>query len=276
MKLLEVNNLCVAYGDKEVVHDLSFYLEEGEILGLVGESGSGKSSLLKAIWGHREPGFNIKGEIKKSEDYGIIFQNPYSSFNPTSKIKKHFYFDAKSKVKMNKTEIYKRAKEVLDPLAFKDVDEVLNSYPYEMSGGMLQRISIGLACFLKPGFVIADEPTSALDTHSKKHVLEEVVKLKNEGVSTLVVSHDMGVIDKVADRVMVLFHGKLIEAGPKKTIMEQPIHPFTRSLINAVPKIGQNLASRISYEDFDYGDLEKYLENPDKDHYVAPLRIVYE
>ncbi|WP_311481748.1 ABC transporter ATP-binding protein [uncultured Anaerococcus sp.] len=276
MKLLEVNNLCVAYGDKEVVHDLSFYLEEGEILGLVGESGSGKSSLLKAIWGHREPGFNVKGEIKNSKDYGIIFQNPYSSFNPTSKIKKHFYFDAKSKVKMNKAEIYQRAKEVLMPLAFKDVDEVLNSYPYEMSGGMLQRISIGLACFLKPGFVIADEPTSALDTHSKKHVLEEVVKLKNEGVSTLVVSHDMGVIDKVADRVMVLFHGKLIEAGPKKTIMEQPIHPFTRSLIKAVPKIGQNLASRISYEDFDYGDLEKYLENPDKDHYVAPLRIVYE
>lgn len=276
MKLLEVNNLCVAYGDKEVVHDLSFSLKEGEILGLVGESGSGKSSLLKAIWGHREPEFNIKGEIKNSKDYGIIFQNPYSSFNQTTKIKKHFYFEAKSKTSMTREEIYKRAKEVLDPLAFKDVDEVLNSYPYQMSGGMLQRISIGMACFLKPGFIIADEPTSALDTHSKKHVLEEMVKLKNEGISTLVVTHDMAVIDKIADRVMVLFHGHLIESADKDTIMNNPIHPFTKSLIRAVPRLGKSLVSKVSYKDFDYTDVNTYLQNPNKDHYVAPLRIVYE
>ena len=177
MKLLEVNNLCVSYGDKEVVHDLSFSLTEGEILGLVGESGSGKSSLLRAVWGHKEQDFNVCGEIKNAKDYGIIFQNPYSSFNQTSKIKKHFYFEAKSKTSMTREDIYKRAKEVLDPLAFKDVDEVLNSYPYEMSGGMLQRISIGLACFLKPGFIIADKPTPPLDTPSKKNVHDELVKL---------------------------------------------------------------------------------------------------
>ncbi|MBZ2386995.1 ABC transporter ATP-binding protein [Anaerococcus murdochii] len=276
MTLLNVNKLCASYGDKEVVHDLSFTLREGEILGLVGESGSGKSTVLKSLWGHKEEGFKVNGEITKSTDYGLVFQNPYSSFNPTSKIKTHFYFMARSKTSMSKEEILARAKEILHFLAFDDVGHILNSYPYEMSGGMLQRISIGLACFLKPGFIIADEPTSALDTHTKKHTLEEIVKMKNEGISTLLVSHDIGVINKVCDRVMVLFHGRLIEAADAKIIMNEPIHPFTRSLISAVPKLGQNLVSAITYKDFDYTDLEKYLANPKPDHYVAPLRILYE
>lgn len=276
MTLLTVNNLSASYGDKEVVHDLSFELKKGEILGLVGESGSGKSTILKALWGHEEEGFKVIGDIKKETDYGLVFQNPYSSFNPTSKIKTHFYFLAKSKTNMTKDQILARAREILHFLAFTDVDSILNSYPYEMSGGMLQRISIGLACFLKPGFIIADEPTSALDTHTKKHVLEEIVKMRNEGISTLLVSHDIGVINKVSDRVMVLFRGRLIEAADCDLIMNEPIHPFTRSLIDSVPKIGEELASSIWYEDFDYTDLENYLVNPDPDHYVAPLRIVYE
>lgn len=276
MTLLTVNNLSASYGDKEVVHDLSFEIRKGEILGLVGESGSGKSTILKALWGHEEEGFKVEGDIRKKTDYGLVFQNPYSSFNPTSKIKTHFYFLAKSKTNMTKDQILARTREILHFLAFTDVESILNSYPYEMSGGMLQRISIGLACFLKPGFIIADEPTSALDTHTKKHVLEEIVKMRDEEISTLLVSHDIGVINKVCDRVMVLFRGRLIEAAEAEIIMNEPIHPFTRSLIDSVAKIGEGLASSIWYEDFDYTDLERYLINPDPDHYVAPLRIVYE
>lgn len=276
MSLIEVSNLKIAYGQKEVVHGISFCLEEGEILGLVGESGSGKSSILKAVLGYKADDFTVSGSIIKSKSSGIIFQNPYSSFNPTKKIKNHFYELAKSKTSMTARDINKRAEEILKFLGFENPDGILKSFPFRMSGGMLQRISIGLALFLRPNFLLADEPTSALDTRSKNLVLGEIVKMKEKSISTLLVSHDMKVIEKVSDRIMVIFEGHLIEKASKEKLIKNPIHPYTRALLRAVPRLGQNIPPSISFRDFDYSDLYSYLENPSKDHYVAPLRICYD
>lgn len=276
MNLLEVKNLYAGYGAKEVLHDLSFDLRPGEVLCIVGESGSGKSTLLKAVINAALTDFYYRGEIRRNSDFGVVFQNPFSSFNPTNCIWTHFKQLAHSKSSLRSSEIKNRAVHLLETVGLKDAEELLHGYSYEMSGGMLQRISIAMALFFEPGFIVADEPTSALDMGVRNMVMKECSRIKAENRSILLVTHDMRVVEKIADRVMVIFGGHILEAGSQAEVIGRPIHPYTKALLGAVPKFNEGLPAKVSYNDFDYGELQEYLLQPDSRHYVAPWRIVEE
>lgn len=276
MNLLEVKNLYAGYGAKEVLHDLSFDLRPGEVLCIVGESGSGKSTLLKAVINAALTDFYYRGEIRRNSDFGVVFQNPFSSFNPTNCIWTHFKQLAHSKGSLRSSEIKNRAVHLLETVGLKDAEELLHGYSYEMSGGMLQRISIAMALFFEPGFIVADEPTSALDMGVRNMVMKEFSRIKAENRSILLVTHDMRVVEKIADRVMVIFGGHILEAGSQAEVIGRPIHPYTKALLGAVPKFNEGLPAKVSYNDFDYGELQEYLLQPDSRHYVAPWRIVEE
>ncbi|WP_051820915.1 ABC transporter ATP-binding protein [Mageeibacillus indolicus] len=276
MNLLEVKNLYAGYGAKEVLHDLSFDLRPGEVLCIVGESGSGKSTLLKAVINAALTDFYYRGEIRRNSDFGVVFQNPFSSFNPTNCIWTHFKQLAHSKSSLRSSEIKNRAVHLLETVGLKDAEELLHGYSYEMSGGMLQRISIAMALFFEPGFIVADEPTSALDMGVRNMVMKEFSRIKAENRSILLVTHDMRVVEKIADRVMVIFGGHILEAGSQAEVIGRPIHPYTKALLGAVPKFNEGLPAKVSYNDFDYGELQEYLLQPDSRHYVAPWRIVEE
>lgn len=276
MNLLEVKNLYAGYGAKEVLHDLSFDLRPGEVLCIVGESGSGKSTLLKAVINAALTDFYYRGEIRRNSDFGVVFQNPFSSFNPTNCIWTHFKQLAHSKSSLRSSEIKNRAVHLLETVGLKDAEELLHGYSYEMSGGMLQRISIAMALFFEPGFIVADEPTSALDMGVRNMVLQEFSRIKAANRSILLVTHDMRVVEKIADRVMVIFGGHIFEAGSQAEVIGRPIHPYTKALLGAVPKFNEGLPAKVSYNDFDYGELQEYLLQPDSRHYVAPWRIVEE
>lgn len=276
MNLLEVKNLYAGYGAKEVLHDLSFDLRPGEVLCIVGESGSGKSTLLKAVINAALTDFYYRGEIRRNSDFGVVFQNPFSSFNPTNCIWTHFKQLAHSKSSLRSSEIKNRAVHLLETVGLKDAEELLHGYSYEMSGGMLQRISIAMALFFEPGFIVADEPTSALDMGVRNMVMKEFSRIKAENRSILLVTHDMRVVEKIADRVMVIFGGHILEVGSQAEVIGRPIHPYTKALLGAVPKFNEGLPAKVSYNDFDYGELQEYLLQPDSRHYVAPWRIVEE
>lgn len=276
MNLLEVKNLYAGYGAKEVLHGLSFDLRPGEVLCIVGESGSGKSTLLKAVINAALTDFYYRGEIRRNSDFGVVFQNPFSSFNPTNCIWTHFKQLAHSKSSLRSSEIKNRAVHFLETVGLKDAEELLHGYSYEMSGGMLQRISIAMALFFEPGFIVADEPTSALDMGVRNMVMKEFSRIKAENRSILLVTHDMRVVEKIADRVMVIFGGHILEAGSQAEVIGRPIHPYTKALLGAVPKFNEGLPAKVSYNDFDYGELQEYLLQPDSRHYVAPWRIVEE
>lgn len=276
MNLLEVKNLYAGYGAKEVLHGLSFDLRPGEVLCIVGESGSGKSTLLKAVINAALTDFYYRGEIRRNSDFGVVFQNPFSSFNPTNCIWTHFKQLAHSKSSLRSSEIKNRAVHLLETVGLKDAEELLHGYSYEMSGGMLQRISIAMALLFEPGFIVADEPTSALDMGVRNMVLQEFSRIKAANRSILLVTHDMRVVEKIADRVMVIFGGHILEAGSQAEVIGRPIHPYTKALLGAVPKFNEGLPAKVSYNDFDYGELQEYLLQPDSRHYVAPWRIVEE
>lgn len=276
MNLLEVKNLYAGYGAKEVLHGLSFDLRPGEVLCIVGESGSGKSTLLKAVINAALTDFYYRGEIRRNSDFGVVFQNPFSSFNPTNCIWTHFKQLAHSKSSLRSSEIKNRAVHLLETVGLKDAEELLHGYSYEMSGGMLQRISIAMALFFEPGFIVADEPTSALDMGVRNMVMKEFSRIKAANRSILLVTHDMRVVEKIADRVMVIFGGHILEAGSQAEVIGRPIHPYTKALLGAVPKFNEGLPAKVSYNDFDYGELQEYLLQPDSRHYVAPWRIVEE
>ncbi len=276
MNLLEVKNLYAGYEAKEVLHGLSFDLRPGEVLCIVGESGSGKSTLLKAVINAALTDFYYRGEIRRNSDFGVVFQNPFSSFNPTNCIWTHFKQLAHSKSSLRSSEIKNRAVHLLETVGLKDAEELLHGYSYEMSGGMLQRISIAMALLFEPGFIVADEPTSALDMGVRNMVMKEFSRIKAENRSILLVTHDMRVVEKIADRVMVIFGGHILEAGSQAEVIGRPIHPYTKALLGAVPKFNEGLPEKVSYNDFDYGELQEYLLQPDSRHYVAPWRIVEE
>lgn len=276
MNLLEVKNLYAGYGAKEVLHGLSFDLRPGEVLCIVGESGSGKSTLLKAVINAALTDFYYRGEIRRNSDFGVVFQNPFSSFNPTNCIWTHFKQLAHSKSSLRSSEIKNRVVHLLETVGLKDAEELLHGYSYEMSGGMLQRISIAMALLFEPGFIVADEPTSALDMGVRNMVLQEFSRIKAANRSILLVTHDMRVVEKIADRVMVIFGGHILEAGSQAEVIGRPIHPYTKALLGAVPKFNEGLPAKVSYNDFDYGELQEYLLQPDSWHYVAPWRIVEE
>ena len=236
-------------GDVKAVENVSFEIPEGEILGLVGESGSGKSTLGRSLIRLIEPTngkifYNNKDITKFSDkemrelrkDFQIIFQDPYASLDPRKKI-----FDIISQglsihSSMSKNQVYEKVLEIINDVGLQE--EHLSRYPHEFSGGQRQRIGIARALVLDPKFIIADEPVSALDVTIQAQILNLILELKKKySLTILFISHDLSVINQIADRVMVMYLGHILEIAKTKNLFSNPKHPYTRSLIETAPQI---------------------------------------
>ena len=255
-ELLRYDHVDISYNGFLAVKDVSFTLEPGEILGIVGESGCGKSTLIKAamgllgsagmvtrgdIWykGKNLPDLPPK-ELRKlnGPELGMIFQSAGSSFCPIRTIGAQLYETMTEHEKTSKAEFLDRAMELLGKLGFEDGKRVLGSYPFELSGGMQQRVGIAAAMLLNPSVLLADEPTSALDVSVQKQVVEEMLLVrKTFGTAIILVAHNIGVIGAMADKVLVMKNGEAVEYGDTRQVLGSPQAEYTRQLLSAVPRL---------------------------------------
>lgn len=256
MHLLQFDHVAISYGGQPAVRDVSFTLEPGEILGIVGESGCGKSTLLKAAMGLLGPGGAVTGgdilyrgqslltlspqarRAVNGPQLGMIFQNAGSAFCPIRTVGAQLLEAMRAHGRISKAEFQDRALALLAKLGFSDGPRILRSYPFELSGGMQQRVGIAAAMLLQPGVLLADEPTSALDGSAQKQVLEEMELVRQTfGTALVLVSHNIRVIGVMADRVLVLRNGETVEAGPARQVLNDPRTDYTRALLSAVPRL---------------------------------------
>ena len=260
---LKLRNLSVSFKiDKEtfkVVDDVSFHINKGEILGLVGESGSGKSvtalSIMRLIPsppGKIEGGqilFNGENVLSLPPDkmrkirgrqISMIFQEPMTALSPLHKIGSQLVETISLHKKINKKEAFEIAEEWLKKVGISDVSQRLYSYPHELSGGMLQRVMIAMALMLSPQLIIADEPTTALDVTIQAQIFDLLLQIKNENSSLLLITHDMGVIWEMCDKMIVMYASRIVEEGPVKEIFASPAHPYTKGLLKSIPMLSKN------------------------------------
>lgn len=251
--VLKVKNLCVGSNNGDVLVDhVSFNLYKGKLLGLIGESGSGKTMTCRAILGLlRKRGLQVNGQVMfngrnlfdisprqmagiRGKELCFIMQNPMTAFNPLIKIGSHVVETFSSHLKINKSDAFAKGVEMLKKMNLKRPEEFMNSYSFQLSGGMLQRVMIGMALALQPAVIIADEPTTALDAENQFLILSQMEQIREEKkIAILMISHDFGVIAKVADEIAVMRKGKIIEKGPVHKIFHAPRHPFTKELLRA-------------------------------------------
>jgi oligopeptide/dipeptide ABC transporter ATP-binding protein len=269
-KVLEVNNLKTHFHTQEgtvhAVNGVSFYLQEGEMLGVVGESGSGKSvtmmSLLQLIPmppGKIAAGQAIFGEddlLKISPDemrqvrggqIGFIFQDPMTSLNPVLTIGKQLTESLETHLGMTKEIARKRAVELLQLVGIPMAESRLNDYPHQFSGGMRQRVMIAIALSCNPQLLIADEPTTALDVTIQAQIIALIQRLREElGMAIIWITHDLGVVAGIADRVMVMYGGLIIERADVVSLYGSPQHPYTRGLLGSLPRVDSDRAERLT------------------------------
>ena len=262
-EILNLKNLSVSYGDINILKDIDLSLKKGEILGIVGESGSGKSTLIKSIMGILDENASIDGEINfegkdlaslslkdyrkiKGKEISMIFQNPTEYFNPTRKISKQFIETIRSHNDISKQEIQKKSINTFKFLGLQDGKKIWNSYPFELSGGMNQRVAIALSIMLEPKILLADEPTSALDVTVQAQVVKELLKLRQKlNTSIILVTHNIGVASYMSHNIGVMYGGRIIEYGESEELINNPKHPYTKMLINSVPVINGNIPNGI-------------------------------
>jgi peptide/nickel transport system ATP-binding protein len=257
--VLEIRNLSIDYpisiGTVGAVENVSFDLYKGEALGLVGESGCGKStlglSILKLV---RPPGKITRGQILykgqdivsmrerqvlklRGQNIAMAFQNPLTSLNPLFRIDRQFLETIhQHEPGINKTEALKRAEAILEELGIEP--SRLYEYPHQLSGGMRQRIMLGLGLIMDPDIIVADEPTTSLDVIVEAGFIDLLNRLRGRyNLSILLITHNLGLVAEIADRVAVMYAGKIVEIGPADPIFHDPLHPYTYGLINCVPNI---------------------------------------
>jgi ABC-type dipeptide/oligopeptide/nickel transport system, ATPase component len=254
--LLRYNHVDISYLGQPVIRDVSFSLHSGEILGIVGESGSGKSTLIKAAMGLLGSEGSITGgkicyrgrllnrlpprEMRTlcGSELGYIFQNAGSSFCPIRTVGAQLYETMKEHEKISRKDFEVQALELLGKLGFADGKRILASYPFELSGGMQQRVGIAAAMLLNPSVLFADEPTSALDVTIQKQVVEEMLMVRETfGTAIVLVTHNLGVIGAMTDRVLVLENGRCVECGSTRQVLSQPRADYTKALLAAVPRL---------------------------------------
>ncbi len=260
MSLLDVEGLRVSYrtrrGRLEALSNVALSVSEGEVMGVVGESGSGKSTLgltiIRLLPGNAvvESGsvrFNGVDLLKLPEEemrrmrgrvISMVFQDPYASLNPVMKIGEHFVeLFLEHGAASSEEEALREAGDILERMGVPR--ERLNDYPHQLSGGQRQRVAIGLALALKPRLVIADEITTALDALVEAQIVELLKEVKaSYKTSMLFITHNMGLVAELADRVTVMYAGKVVEAGRVDEIIRDPMHPYTKALLSSVPRIG--------------------------------------
>ncbi|MCK0150159.1 ABC transporter ATP-binding protein [Marivita sp. S6314] len=260
MSLLTIDNLSIALpkgADRDLaVKDVSFTLDRGEILCIVGESGSGKSMSANALMGLLPEGVTPSaGHIQfegrdlltlsddemmalRGKDISMIFQEPLSALNPLMRIGDQIAEVYEAHNLLTPSERRKRALELLHEVGLPDPETTIRAYPFQLSGGQRQRVVIAMALALEPKILIADEPTTALDVTTQAQILDLIEDLRrNHGMAVLFITHDFGVVADIADRVIVMQHGEVVETGDADTVLLNPTHPYTRALLDAIPRL---------------------------------------
>lgn len=243
------------------IDQISFNLKSNEILGIVGESGCGKSILNKSIvkllpekiskitqgkiiFNGKELEDASESEYRKirGKDIGMVFQEPMTALNPVFKIKNQLIEPIILHLNKSKKEAYDLAKELLQHVGIARADEVLNSYPHQLSGGMRQRVMIAIAISCNPKLLIADEPTTALDVTMQAQILDLLKKLQQENdMSIILVTHDLSVVSEFCDKVIVMYAGQIVEYGELHQILNHPQHPYTQKLLRTIPRLNEDV-----------------------------------
>jgi oligopeptide/dipeptide ABC transporter ATP-binding protein len=268
--LLDVQGLTTAFmtgrGEITAIEEVSFSLKEGEILGIVGESGSGKSVTALTIMGllPQPPARIAAGkvmfqgqdltklsarEMQRSRGPGIamIFQEPMTSLNPVFSIGDQIMETIRAHENLPAAALRKRAIDMLDKVGIPSAARRLDDYPHQMSGGQRQRVMIAIALACNPKLLIADEPTTALDVTIQAQILDLLMDLRDEfRMAIMIITHNMGVIAETADRVLVMYAGRVIEEAPVARVFDHPVHPYTRGLLECVPSITEDRARLIA------------------------------
>lgn len=261
MPVLDVKDLRTVFrtrsGTIHAVNSVSFHLKPGELLGVVGESGSGKSVTMMSLLGllPSPPAMVSGGGVflegrnllalgedglrrVRGREVGFVFQDPMTSLNPVFTVGFQIMEPLRKHMGMDKARARARAQELLELVGIPDAERRLKDYPHQFSGGMRQRVMIAIALACDPKVLIADEPTTALDVTIQAQILELVKELRRKlGMAIIWITHDLGVIAGIADRVMVMYGGQVVEQGPVRTVFGDPAHPYTRALLQTVPKL---------------------------------------
>lgn len=256
MTILSVKNLKVEYytkkDSKNLVDGISFDVKPGECLGILGESGSGKSMTCKAILGLLpETKFRLGGSVDfqgqdllslKSEHLReirgrkicMILQNPMSCFDPLMRIDAQIKETLEENTELSGDDIRRESIRILELMRIHNPEEVLKKYPHQLSGGMLQRIMIGMALITKPDLIVADEPTTAIDSITQYEIINELLRIKKEtNIAMIFISHDLGVVSKLADRVIVMYRSQVVQSGDLQEVYTNPVDGYTRELIGS-------------------------------------------
>jgi peptide/nickel transport system ATP-binding protein len=264
MALLEVNNLKIAFetssGLLPAVHGTSFSVDAGETVAIVGESGSGKSitalSLLRLL---KEPETRIGGEILfkgrdlltlsepkmravRGDEISMIFQEPMSSLNPVMTVGRQIAEAISLHKNISKAQANAHALQMLIRVGIPAPEQRMREYPHQLSGGMRQRVMTAIALACDPALLIADEPTTALDVTVQAQILDLMRELKSRmGSAIILITHDMGVVAELAQRVIIMYAGRIVEQAESREIFERPAHPYTRGLLGAIPRLGSSI-----------------------------------
>ena len=254
--LLKLEHVTICYNGEPVVHDVDLELNKGEILGVVGESGSGKSTIIKAIMGLLgNEGMVTEGDIwykgknvvdmpekelrrLLGPEIAMVFQDAGAALCPIRTVGDQICESMREHERISRKECEERAVQMMAKIGLKDGERVLRSYPFELSGGMKQRVGICISMLQNPSLLLADEPTSALDVTVQRQVVEEMLLMRKEyGTAMIVVTHNIGVVEKMADKVLVLKNGKVREYGKTAQVLTDPEDPYTKELMSSVPRL---------------------------------------
>lgn len=266
--LVDIKNERLSFftpaGEVKALNDVSIHLKEGEVLGIVGESGSGKSVTAYSLMGlTAHPGKLMGGTLQfngheienmsekemrkiRGKEVSIIFQDPMTSLNPVYTIGNQIMEVIRLHTDKDKKQAYERAKELLELVGINEPDKRLKQYPHELSGGMRQRVMIAIALACEPKLLIADEPTTALDVTIQAQILELMMELKDKlGMAIIMITHDLGVVASMCDRIAVMYAGRIIEYGTTDDIFYHPHHMYTKGLIRSIPRLDTKEHERL-------------------------------
>ena len=303
-KLIDIENLTIKAEEKTLVNSVTFHVCEGEMLGIVGESGSGKTLTVKGVVNLLPEGLDIKAdkvEVFGKDFYhmpyrerrelvgrklGLVPQNTVFYLHPMIKIKNQMADGYLHYNKVTKEEALARCEDIMSQVGLRDTKRVLNSYPWQLSGGMRQRVNIAMAMLNNPGLLIADEPTTALDSTIQKQVMDLFQNInKKMNTTMIIISHDLGLVKYYCDRIIVMYAGRIVEMGNKNELFENPCHPYTKALISVIPSLNIKKEERLSeipgYVPEDGRDMEGCIfrdrcefaseecQNPEKKNFVS-------
>ena len=266
--ILEIKDEYLSFftpaGEVKALNGVSFSMEEGEVLGIVGESGSGKSVTAYSIMGLTAyPGRLVGGSIRfnghqvdqmtekefckmRGNEVSIIFQDPMTSLNPVYTIGNQIEEALRTHTDKDKKQIHDRARELLELVGINEPDKRLKQYPHELSGGMRQRVMIAIALACEPKLLIADEPTTALDVTIQAQILELMKSLQEKlGMSIIMITHDLGVVASMCEKIAVMYAGHIVEYGTADEIFYQPSHEYTKGLIQSIPRLDAETRERL-------------------------------